>query len=67
LQDAEIHYGLKQSDSSAELVIDKRKATSRKSLSLSWNQQQSVVILVWSFCSEVQTQMIKILQVYKEM
>ncbi|CAB4034133.1 Hypothetical predicted protein, partial [Paramuricea clavata] len=31
LQDAEIHYGLTQSDSSAELVIDKRKATTRKS------------------------------------
>jgi hypothetical protein len=31
LQDAEIHYGLTQSDSLAELVIDKRKATSRKS------------------------------------
>ena len=31
MQDAEIHYGLTLSDSLAELVIDKRKATSRKS------------------------------------
>ena len=30
MQDAEIHYGLTLSDTLAELVIDKRKATSRK-------------------------------------
>ena len=31
LEDAEIHYGLTLSGSLAELVIDKRKANSRKS------------------------------------